>query len=118
MDRPSSGQLFGDEIERVAALEGVIRAVSVHPQWPEAGVAKARFPFDESKGASAEGHDESVVEVPPGRTGRIGLLARARFDSSIAAFDAEHRALSLRRRELGREHRGGSLDAPHREKLD
>lgn len=42
MDRPSSGQLFGDEVGRVAALEGVIRTGMVHPQWAIAGVAKAR----------------------------------------------------------------------------
>jgi hypothetical protein len=90
----------------MAALEGVIRPVAIHPQWVEAGVAKARS-HSMTRGGYAEGHDESVVEVPPGRTGRIGLLVRARFDSSIAAFDSEHRALSLWRRELGREDRGG-----------
>lgn len=90
----------------MAALEGVIRTVRVHPQWAEAGVAKARS-HSNVRGGCAVGHDESVVEVPPGRTGRIGLLVRARFDSSIAAFDSGHRALSPRRRELGREDRGG-----------
>jgi hypothetical protein len=107
MDRPSSGQLVSDEVGRVAALEGVIRTVMVHPQWAIAGVAKARPHSTLFEGATAAGHDESVVEVPPGRTGRIGLLVRARFDSSIAVFDSGHRALSPRRRELGREDRGG-----------
>lgn len=106
MDRPSSGH---SSVTRSGAWqrskESFVLSRSTRSGSRQA--SPRRGPIRMFEGATAEGHDESVVEVPPGRTGRIGLLVRARFDSSIAAFDSEHRALSLRRRGLGREDRRG-----------
>lgn len=106
MDRPSSGH---SSVTRSGAWqrskESFVLSRSTRSGSRQA--SPRRGPIRMFERGYAAGHDESVVEVPPGRTGRIGLLVRARFDSSIAAFDSEHRALSLRRRELGREDRGG-----------
>jgi len=74
MDRPSSGQFFGDEIERVAALEGVIRTVSVHPQWFEAGVAKARSHSNDSRGLPPRGTTNPSSRSRPAEPGASGYL--------------------------------------------
>jgi hypothetical protein len=58
------------------------------------------------------GLDESVVRVPPGRTGCIVLRREGTFRiRRLQYFGSRHRALSSRVRELGSEGRGGSLDA-------
>lgn len=119
MDRPSSGSIFGGELGRLAASGRSIRPVATHPQWAEADVRQALL--CPKWGKKREGLDESVVRVPPGRTGCIMQDVRARFDSSIADFDSGHRALSLRRKELGREVRRGCAtrsSASHAAEMD
>ena len=110
MDRLSSGSILGGDLGRVAASGQPSSVSKPTRSGPRQAFARRLTPqFGES---GREGLDESVVRVPPGRTGCIGQSVRARFDSSIADFDSGHRALSLRRRELGREVRRGLLDAP------
>jgi len=58
------------------------------------------------------GLHESVVGVPPGRTGRIVLHREDTFRiRRLQHFGSRHRALSSRWRELGSGVRRGSLDA-------
>lgn len=71
------------------------------PQWSIAGVTRLG-PTQRGRGR-AKGLDESVVRVPPGRTGCIVLRVSIRIDSSIADSDSRHRARSSRWNELGGE---------------
>lgn len=71
------------------------------PQWSNAGVTRLG-PTETGRGC-ATGLDESVVRVPPGRTGCIVLRVSIRIDSSIAGSDSRHRARSSRWNELGGE---------------
>lgn len=58
------------------------------------------------------GLHESVVRVPPGRTGRIVLRREDTFRiRRLQYFGPRHRAFSPRRRKLGGKVRRGSLDA-------
>lgn len=51
--------------------------------------------------AIAWGRSEIRRSVPPGRTGCVRIIVRSRFRTSFADLYSRHRALSLRRRELG-----------------
>lgn len=58
------------------------------------------------------GLDESVVRVPPGRTGCIVLRREGTFRiRRLQYFGSRHRAFSSRWRELGGKGRRGTLDA-------
>jgi hypothetical protein len=117
MDQPSSGILFDGE-------SGVWHRSKTHP-WlcpNHAAVVRTQaspgsVPIERGRGC-AKGLDESVVRVPPGRTGCIVLRVSIRIDSSIADFDSRHRARSPRWNELGGEvaevsHDAHLYDPPH-----
>jgi hypothetical protein len=73
-------------------------------KWDAARRRQRAHSFLERAGKATSGAlDESVIGVPLGRTERNGLrFVGTRFRSSIAGFVSRHRALALRRRELGR----------------
>lgn len=56
----------------MAALEGVIRTVAIHPQWVEAGVAKARSHSNVRKGLSSRGTTNPSSRSRPAEPGASG----------------------------------------------
>jgi len=88
-----------------------IRAVFVHSAVNGGRRHPARsLPMRARK--CAMGLGESVVRVPPGRTGCIVLRREGTFRiRRLQHFGSRHRALSSRWRELGGKGRRGTLDA-------
>lgn len=72
MDRLSSGHFFGDEIGRMAALEGVIRAVAIHPQWGRGRRRQGAVPFDDSRGLPPRGTTNPSSRSRPAEPGASG----------------------------------------------
>jgi hypothetical protein len=107
MDRSLSGWLCEGE-GAAGCGAGAFRSCGAPPasgraghRHPRGAILPKRRGLPKKKGATSRGTDESVIGVPPGRTGCNAALRGHTFRSSIAGFDSRHRALVLRRRELG-----------------
>jgi len=101
MDRPPNGKPFDGESGRLAALDEpfVLRSFT----RSERGQTSPGVLLPSEVGRHATGLDESVVRVPPGRTGCIVLRREDTFRiRRLQHLGSRHRALSPRGwRELG-----------------
>jgi hypothetical protein len=105
-----SGSFSDGDSRRLATLGGYVRRSKSHPQWGQASVTNG---ISASGRTGVRGIEGSVnPSRGPARPNRVHptTVSSTRFDSSIADFDSRHRALSLRRRELGH----GAIRGPAR----